>query len=71
MDHVDVLQDTLTAEQIVLNVDPIVQNAIMNLFAHNAMMDLLIFTKEVADVQMDFRTMEHSVNNAEIIVNNA
>ena len=70
MDHVDVLQDTMTAEQIVLNVDPIVQNAIMNLFAHNAMMDLLIFTKEVADAQMDFGMMERSVKNVEIIVCN-
>ena len=67
MDHVDVLQDTLTVEQIVLNVDPIAQNVIMNLYALYVKMDLLIFTKEVADVRTDFGTMEHSVKNVEII----
>ena len=51
-----------------LNVVLIVQNAIMNLFALYVKMDLLIFTKEVADVRTDFGTMEHSVKNVEIIV---
>ena len=53
-----------------LSVDLVVQNAIMNLFVLYAMMDILTFTKEVADAQMDFGMMELSVNNAEIIVHN-
>ena len=57
-------------EQIVLNADLIVLNAIMNLFVLYAMMALLTFTKEVADAKMDFGMMELSVNNAEIIVKN-
>ena len=70
MDHVDVLQDTLTVEQIATSVVLIVQNVIMNLFVIYVKMDLLIFTKEVADVQMDFGMMERSVKIAEIIVLN-
>ena len=70
MDHVDVLQDTLTVEQIVLNVDPIAQNVIMNLYALYVKMDLLIFTKEVADVRTDFGMMGHSVKDVEITVLN-
>ena len=65
------IQDSSLTDLHVLNAVLIVQNATMNLFAHNAMTDLLIFTKEAADVEMDFGMMEHSVNNAEIIVNNA
>ena len=53
-----------------LSADLIVQNAIMNQFVLCVMMALLIFTKEVADAQMDFGMMERSVKNVEIIVCN-
>ena len=66
MGHVDAIQDTTMMEQIVLNVDLIVPNAIMNLFVLCVMMDLLTWMKEVADVQMDFGMMGLPVNNAEI-----
>ena len=66
----DASQDTFLMDQHVLNVVLIVPNAIMNLSALYVKMDLLTFTKEVADVQMDFGMMERSVKNVEIIVNN-
>ena len=66
----DANQATSLTDQFVLNVDLIVPNAIMNQFVLYAMMDLLTFTKEVADVQMDFGMMELSVKNAGIIVHN-
>ena len=53
-----------------LNADLIVPNVTMNQFVLCVVMDLLTFTKEVADAQMDFGMMELSVNNAEIIVHN-
>ena len=70
MDLVDVSQDTFLMDHHALNADLIVLNVIMSPFVHNAMMDSLIFTKEVADAQMDFGMMERSVKNVEIIVNN-
>ena len=71
MDLADVIQDIILTDYHALNVVLIVPNAIMNLFVLCVMMDLLTFTKEVADVEMDFGMMEQSARNAEIIVCNA
>ena len=70
MDLVDVNQDISLTDHLVLNVVLIVLNVIMNQYVHNVTMDMLTFTKEVADAQMDFGMMELSANNVEIIVCN-